>query len=51
MKNTKLNRDNCFLSRDLDICNDRGELVAVATILIGKQVEANDSAWLCRYRI
>jgi hypothetical protein len=51
MNNTKLNRDNCFLSRDLDICNDRGELVAVATILIGKPVEDNDSAWSCSYSI
>ena len=51
MNHTELNHDNCFLSRDLDICNDRGEVVAAATILIGKPVEDNGSVWTCSYSI
>lgn len=51
MKNSPIDLNNTFLTRELDICGKNDATEAIVTISIGKPSKDSDDSWSCPYVI
>ena len=51
MKNSSLNFNDVFLTRELELCDKSGNIKSTVTISIGKPSKDNDESWSCSYSV